>query len=41
MQGTTTKKHILIVRKEFGLIIAIKLLLSRKSVALTLLMKGK
>lgn len=40
MQGVVTKKHILLVVKEFGLIVAIKLLLSRKPVALTLLTKG-
>lgn len=40
MQGTITKKHLLTVIREFGLIVAIRLLLSRKPVALTLLMRG-
>ena len=34
MKGVVTKKHFILVAKEFGLKIAIKLLLSRKPVAL-------
>ncbi len=39
MQGTITKKHFLIILKEFGLKKAIKILFSQKPVALTLLME--
>ena len=40
MKGTITKKHFLMILKEFGWKKAIKILLSRKPVALTLLMEG-
>lgn len=39
MKGVITKKHFLVIAKEFGLRKAIKILLSQKPVALTLLMK--
>ncbi len=41
MQGTVTKKHIFLIFKAFGLIKALKILLSKKPVALTLLMGGE
>lgn len=39
MKGAITKKHFLIILKEFGWKKAIKILLSKKPVALTLLME--
>jgi len=41
MQGTVTKKHIFLIFKEFGFKKAVKVLLSLKPVALTLLMRGR
>ena len=40
MNGLVTKKHWRLVWKEFGFVAAIRLLTSRKPVALTILMKG-
>ena len=39
MKGIITKKHFLLIVKEFGLKKAIKILLSQKPVVLTLLME--
>jgi hypothetical protein len=41
MNGVITKKHFFLIAKAFGLKIAIKVLLSRKPVALTTLMGGE
>jgi hypothetical protein len=38
MKGVVTRKHFLIVLREFGLRVAFKLLLSSKPVALIILM---
>lgn len=38
MTGVVTKKHIILIAREFGLWIAFKVLFSRKPVALRLLM---
>jgi hypothetical protein len=41
MDGVVTKKHFFLIAKAFGLKMAIKVLLSRKPVALNTLMGGK
>lgn len=38
MQGVVTRRHVFLIAKEFGLKAAIRVLLSRKPVALTLLL---
>jgi hypothetical protein len=38
MTGVVTKKHIILIAKEFGWVKALKVLISRKPVALMVLM---
>jgi len=41
MSGTVTKKHFFLIWKEFGLRVAVKILLSGDAAALLILMGGK